>query len=69
MMKHAQESEYYWMMVTRDRYELPIFVAESVRELARMVGCSASTIRKNESEGRRYGSKTAYVRVRKKGAV
>ena len=27
-----------WMYVTQDKYELPIYVADSVKELAKLVG-------------------------------
>ena len=32
-------SKYIYMMVTDDKYELPILVADSPKELAMMVGC------------------------------
>lgn len=33
-----------WMKVTDDEYELPIVIADSAAELARMLGCSANSI-------------------------
>ena len=37
-------SKYIYMMVTNDRYELPIMVADSSTELAVMVGCDPTHI-------------------------
>ena len=37
-------SKYYWMAVTADKYELPLVVAESSRELARKCGTSKSNV-------------------------
>ena len=33
-----------WMKVTKDKYELPIAVADSPMELARILGISSNTI-------------------------
>lgn len=33
-----------WMYVTMDKYELPIYVADSVKELAQLVGTSTKHI-------------------------
>lgn len=33
-----------WMMVTRDKYELPVAVAGSLKELSRITGSSAKSI-------------------------
>ena len=38
-----------WMEVTRDEYELPVRIADSVEELAEMCGTSTNTIRSNIS--------------------
>ena len=34
-----------WMKVTNDKYELPVAVAESIPELAKMTGLSVSSLR------------------------
>lgn len=36
--------KYLWLAVTPDKYELPLAVADSARELARMFGLSHNTI-------------------------
>ena len=33
-----------YLMVTNDKYQLPVFVADSARELSRMSGVPANTI-------------------------
>lgn len=35
---------YLWIKVTHDEYELPVAVADTARELARMCGVTVSTI-------------------------
>ena len=43
--------KYYWMRVTKDKYELPIAVGDTSEELAKLVGVKAATIRRsNECE-------------------
>ena len=36
--------KYIYMMVTKDKYELPLAVADTAAELSRMVGCDNSHI-------------------------
>ena len=38
--------KYYWMRVTKDKYELPIAVGDTSEELAKLVGVKAATIRR-----------------------
>ena len=42
-----------WMEVTKDRYELPVAVADSIKELARIVGVSRDNIKSSASKRRR----------------
>lgn len=42
-----------YMKVTRDKYELPIAIADTVGELARMTGASKETIFSNISHQKR----------------
>lgn len=37
--------EYVWMVVTEDEYELPLVIAESPTELAKIIGTKPDTIR------------------------
>ena len=39
-----QPEKYYFLMVSNDKYELPLCVAESVKELAEMTGMKPNSI-------------------------
>lgn len=52
-----------FMKVTKDKYELPIAVAESVHELSLMTGDKKMSIWNAIGHRNRTGYKTAYVRV------
>lgn len=47
-----------WMKVTKDKYELPIAITDSVGELARVVGTTANCISSSICHGYR-----TYVKV------
>lgn len=55
--------EYVYIMVTRDKYELPLAVADSVEELAEIVGVDAASI-KRTMERNRDKKKSRYRKVR-----
>lgn len=40
---------YVWMEVTRDKYELPIVIADTARDLSRKCGATISTIKSSAS--------------------
>lgn len=46
--------KYLYMVTTHDKYELPIAVADSVKELSMMTGIPSSTISISISLGRPY---------------
>lgn len=53
-----------WLMVTLDKYELPLAVAESASELAKIAGVSKNTVMASVSHvkhGRKKRSK--YIKV------
>jgi hypothetical protein len=52
-----------WMQVTMDEYELPLVVARSSGELARLVGVSNSTVAALVSNAKRRGCRCRYVKV------
>ena len=55
---------WYFMRVTNDKYELPLCVAESVKELAEMAGVRPNSI--NVALGREEkGKKKTHARKRK----
>ena len=52
-----------YMMVTRDKYELPLAIADSVRELAEMIGKEPNRISSSMSHAKARGYKSPYRRV------
>lgn len=53
-----------YMMVTNDEYELPLAVAASAQELARLVGeKTPNNILSTISKAEKLGSRSKYVRV------
>ena len=55
-----------YMLVSNDEYELPIFTAESTYKLARIIGCSQSTVAeaiRHNSINRKYDAKIVKVDV------
>lgn len=43
-MRRKSEPEYVYMLVTADKYELPMLLASSAAELAKMCGVSKNTV-------------------------
>jgi hypothetical protein len=52
-----------WMQVTPDEYELPLVVAKSAGELARLTGQTRSNICSCISHAEKRGGKSQYVRL------
>ena len=52
-----------WMQVTDDKYELPLVVAKSAGELARLTGQKRSSICSCISHAEKRGGRSRYVRV------
>ena len=52
-----------YMLISNDKYELPICIADTQRELAEMIGVKEDTIRSVMSRCRKNGRKCRYVRV------
>lgn len=48
-----------WLMVTKDKYQLPLAVADTAEELAKIVGVKPSTIIKSVTHRR----KSRYIRI------
>ena len=62
--KTGKKKNYLFLRITQDKYQLPIAVAGSVRELARMIGVSRNTIASAICHGeKQHWKKPAYVRV------
>lgn len=52
-----------WMEVTKDDLELPVAVAETIEELARITGKSVNNIKSQISKAKKQGSRARYIRV------
>lgn len=52
-----------YMKVTKDKYELPLAVADSIVELAELIGIKADNIYSTISHARKKGYKCCYVKV------
>lgn len=52
-----------WMMVSRDKYEHPIVVADTVEELAELCGVKVSSIRSYMSHAKKTGGRCKYIKV------
>lgn len=50
-MSRPKPGKYLYMQVTKDKYEIPIHVAESTAELAEMCGKSVDSVRSMISRG------------------
>ena len=56
-------SKAIWMKVTNDKYELPLVIADSSRELAKKLGLSKDSVSSAISKAKRRGTKSQYVKV------
>ena len=53
-----------WMYVTKDKYELPLAVADSAVELSRIIGVNENTIRSSASHvNKKSRKRSSYRRV------
>ena len=52
-----------YMLVSNDKYELPLVVADSVAELAHILGIKQNVISSAISHSKKKGFKSMYVKV------
>ncbi len=52
-----------YMLVTQDKYELPLMVADTATELARKLGLSKDSVASAICKAKKDGRKCKYVRV------
>lgn len=52
-----------WLKVTNDKYELPVAVADSAEELAKLCGVKVNNIHSSRSHAKARGHKTRYLKV------
>lgn len=65
IMPIGVESRFYWIMTTRDEYELTLIVAETREELAALAGVRASSISEEMSRAKARGLNCQYKKVPK----
>lgn len=58
-----KKEKYIYMLVTKDKYELPLVVADSVAELAKKLSVSPNVIYSIMSHAKKKGRKCRYVKV------
>lgn len=61
-MKRAGMATVY-MKVTKDEYELPVAIADSIAELAKMLGVTRQHIYDSMRHAKQRGHKTPYIKV------
>jgi hypothetical protein len=62
-MSAKQKPERIWMLVTSDKYRLPMAVADSIEELAELVGVKVNTIVSAVSHAKKKGRNCRYIAV------
>lgn len=66
-MNHG--NRYYWMLVSRDKYEWPLVIADTCGELAQVIGKTEKAVYNAVTTAERRGSKNSqFRRVLKEGA-
>lgn len=63
LRKSMSKPDVIWLMVTKDKYELPILVADSAVELAGMLGCTPNNIYSSVSHAKHRRQNSPYRRV------
>ena len=59
----SKPSNVVWEYVTDDKYELPIYTADSATDLARKMGLSPDSVRSAYCIAKKRGTNTRYRRV------
>ena len=58
-------TDYIWMYVTDDAFEFPIYIEESITDLAQRLGKTELAIRSAVCHAEKKGRKSQYRRVKK----
>ena len=59
----ARERKWLWLFVTDDKYEFPIYIAETSRELARICGIGEKSVSNAVLQAEKTGCNSRYKRV------
>lgn len=62
-MNKKTKTRSLYLLVSSDKYELPLAVADSIRELSALIGVREDAIRSAMSKARKRGNRCRYVKV------
>lgn len=62
-LSRVKRQKTVYMLVTQDKYELPLAVADSVAELAQILGIKQNIISSAISHAKKKGFNSRYVKV------
>lgn len=57
-------NEYIYMKVTKDKFELPLEIADSAIEMSKITGLEPATIYKNVYRNEKLNKRSGFVRVK-----
>ena len=63
MGKRGTKQKYIYLCVTRDRFELPVAVTDTLQEMADIMGVGKANVSHSILRGERLGVRSRYVRV------
>lgn len=65
-MSRTCTKEYIYMLVTDDKYELPVYIADTAQELADLAGTSKGCVHSSVNRWEKGKvKKTRYIRIRR----
>lgn len=64
MTKKKRKPKYVWMLVSNDKYELPLYVADTAQELADILGIPVINVTSAMSHARRRGNNCKYKKIK-----
>lgn len=62
-MNKKTKTRSLYLLVSSDKYELPLAVADTTRELSALIGVREDAIRSAMSKARKRGNRCRYVKV------
>lgn len=64
MKRIKRTPKYIWMQVSNDKYELPLYVADTSQELADILGVPVTNITSAMSHARQRGTNCRYIKIK-----
>lgn len=62
-MNKKTKTRSLYLLISSDKYELPLAVADTTRELSALIGVREDAIRSAMSKARKRGNRCRYVKV------